>query len=282
MSEMASWSIRSRNDGRMKWLQGALVALLFIDGGAAHARTTRPTSAAARSFQEGRVRYAAREYDSALTAFRRSYAAERIPAMLVNIGECLHALGRDAEAAQAYRAFLDTRSGSRKLRTAVFEALDRVEAPAAAPRTTKPAGRDAVAALEFQRGRWLYQRKDYAGALDAFSAAYARFPSPALLIDIGHCLRRLDRQDEAIAAFEAFLERDHRDAKRRLEVWRALDDTREHLETRMYRLAEAAAMFQRYAGQLPPDSPLKAELLVTASEVRKLLVDLDSVTSASP
>lgn len=54
-------------------------------------------------------------------------------------------------------------------------------------------------------GSRLYGEGDYASALDKFSAAYAAYPSPKLMFNIGQTNRDLGRPVEALRAFEKFL-----------------------------------------------------------------------------
>ena len=55
------------------------------------------------------------------------------------------------------------------------------------------------------QGMKLYDQGDIAGALEKFQAAYAAFPSPKLMFNIGQANRELHRHIEALEAFEKFL-----------------------------------------------------------------------------
>ena len=57
-------------------------------------------------------------------------------------------------------------------------------------------------------GWTLYEKGDHAGALEKFNAAYAAYPSPKLLFNIGQADRDLSRPVEAMEAFEKFLASD--------------------------------------------------------------------------
>lgn len=63
----------------------------------------------------------------------------------------------------------------------------------------------ALARRRFQRGVELYAAGDYEAALAELDGAYAASAAPAVLYNIGSCLERLGRLDEAIDAFEAYL-----------------------------------------------------------------------------
>jgi len=54
-------------------------------------------------------------------------------------------------------------------------------------------------------GARLYGGGDYAGALEKFNTAYAAYPSPKLMFNIGQANRDLGRPVEALQAFEKFL-----------------------------------------------------------------------------
>jgi hypothetical protein len=66
---------------------------------------------------------------------------------------------------------------------------------------------DAKAAAQalLNEGSRLYGEGDYAGALEKFDTAYAAFPSPKLMFNIGQANRDLGRPVEALHAFEKFL-----------------------------------------------------------------------------
>ncbi len=55
------------------------------------------------------------------------------------------------------------------------------------------------------QGTKLYEQGDIAGALEKFEAAYASFPSPKLMFNIGQANRDLHRHLEALEAFGKFL-----------------------------------------------------------------------------
>jgi tetratricopeptide (TPR) repeat protein len=89
------------------------------------------------------------------------------------------------------------------LATLVFLSLLAQEAPANAGRRAKSA-----AQVMLKQGTSLYGRGEYADALEAFQKAYALYPSPKLLFNIGRANNELRRPVEAIHAFESFLAQD--------------------------------------------------------------------------
>jgi tetratricopeptide (TPR) repeat protein len=63
-----------------------------------------------------------------------------------------------------------------------------------------------AAVEEYRRGQILFEAADYRAARDAFERAHALHPSPDLQYNIAQCHMRLGHYDEAIPAFEAYLE----------------------------------------------------------------------------
>jgi PEGA domain len=76
-------------------------------------------------------------------------------------------------------------------------------AQAAGP-TTDTQGKAKAQGL-LNEGSRLYGEGDYAGALDKFNTAYAAYPSPKLIFNVGQASRDLGRPVEALQAFEKFL-----------------------------------------------------------------------------
>jgi tetratricopeptide (TPR) repeat protein len=67
---------------------------------------------------------------------------------------------------------------------------------------------DEEARVHFEAGRVAFSRGRYESALGSFQEAYELSQRPALLYNIGTTLDRLRRDQEAIEAFEQFLELD--------------------------------------------------------------------------
>jgi tetratricopeptide (TPR) repeat protein len=144
-------------------------------------------------------------------------------------------------------------------------------AVAAAPRD--------LAARHFRVGSARYAAKSYETALAEFEAGYAAHPSPAFLVNIGQCLRKLDRLDEAALAFRRFLDARSGSARTRLDVWDALEDVLAELNRRVDRLAADAALFRAYLAT-PDDGDLALRASVSAALddiVRELLRIDDSL-----
>jgi hypothetical protein len=75
----------------------------------------------------------------------------------------------------------------------------------ASPLNADPQSKAQAQALLGQ-GTKLYEQGDVAGALEKFNAAFAAYPSPKLMFNIGQANRDLSRPVEAMEALEKFLE----------------------------------------------------------------------------
>jgi hypothetical protein len=89
-------------------------------------------------------------------------------------------------------------------------------------RADRAAERDARAL--FVQGNQQIKEGNYAGALELFRSAYARFPSVKILLNIGTMLRQLGRNVEAADAYEAYLREPAAAPAKRLEVGKLLAD----------------------------------------------------------
>jgi hypothetical protein len=96
-------------------------------------------------------------------------------------------------------------------------------ATAAAAQTGDAAAKGEAQALVDQ-GLALAGRGDHRRALERFRAAYDTVPSAKILLNIGTTLVRLDRNAEAIQAYEKYLADPAVDTKRRAEVQNVLAD----------------------------------------------------------
>ena len=74
----------------------------------------------------------------------------------------------------------------------------------AEPQTTSTAAKARAQAL-LKEGAEFYQQGAFADAVEKFDQAYAMFPSPKLLFNIGQASRELSRPVEAVEAFDKFL-----------------------------------------------------------------------------
>jgi tetratricopeptide (TPR) repeat protein len=115
-----------------------------------------------------------------------------------------------------------------------------------------------VAGAAFQRGRALYDAGQFAEALAAFKDGHDAYPLPGFLVNMGQCLRKLDRPDEAQSLFQQFLASDSSDDRTRAEVREALDE----IATERARRSEATTETARPPREEPPEAkpvPASAE-----------------------
>jgi tetratricopeptide (TPR) repeat protein len=148
---------------------------------------------------------------------------------------------------------------------------------AGAARAAERRGPDphAQAAAHYRLGSTRYAEGDYAGALDQFQAGYAAEAAPAFLVNIGQCLRKLDRLDEAALAFRRFLDARTGTQRVRLDVWDALEDVIDALNRRVDQLAEDVALFRAYLATGQGDAAMQARVRRTVDDVVHELVRID-------
>ena len=159
------------------------------------------------------------------------------------------------------------------LRRATLVALLLASAPASA-HTTRVADARERAHVHWKSGSQEYAAGKWAAALDEFEAGYAAQPSPAFLVNIGQCLRKLDRLDEAALAYRRYLDSHTGSSRTRLDVYDALEDVSAELNRRVDSLAESAALFGAYA-KSGDDPALRAKAQATRDEILKTLVAID-------
>jgi len=164
-------------------------------------------------------------------------------------------------------------------RAATLAVVLAVAAPAAA-RTTRAGDARERATVHWKSGSERYAAGEWAAALDEFEAGYAAHPSPAFLVNIGQCLRKLDRLDEAALAFRRFLDAHSGAPSTRLDVWDALEDVTAELNRRVDALAESAALFGAYVVQPDADPLLRARARSTREEILRTLVAIDDHLTA--
>src|SRR5262249_27229484 len=105
------------------------------------------------------------------------------------------------------------------LALSVVAALTLSAPPALAAGSTA----DKLAAQKMlTKGNQLAGEGDYVGALDQFKAAYEKYPSPKILLNIGTTLRQLGRNVESAEVYERYLADPEADKARRKDVERIL------------------------------------------------------------
>jgi tetratricopeptide (TPR) repeat protein len=136
-------------------------------------------------------------------------------------------------------------------------------------------GNGNAAAGHFRAGSDRYAAGDFRGALAEFQTGYRLMPSPGFLVNIGQCLRKLDRLDEALLAYRRFLDSRTGSAQLRLDVWEAFEDTLGELNRRIDLLAADAARFRAFLASGQGDARLRADVQTTLADVMRTLVHID-------
>ncbi len=160
------------------------------------------------------------------------------------------------------------------MRALLLVAFVAVAAPVWARSTRADDARER-AHVHYKTGSERYAAGEWAAALDEFEAGYAAHASPAFLVNIGQCLRKLDRLDEAALAFRRFLDAHTGSPRTRLDVWDALEDVTAELNRRVDELAESAALFGAYLRQPDADPELRARARAVRDDIVKTLVAID-------
>ena len=118
-----------------------------------------------------------------------------------------------------------------------------------------------VASAHFQKGRALFEQGSFQAALDEFDAGYLAYPLAGFLVNIGQCQRKLDRLDEAAAAFQKFLDSNPSDGKLRAEVQEALAEISTERDRRLAVEVEARRQRDEAERRHPvEEAPSRADL----------------------
>jgi tetratricopeptide (TPR) repeat protein len=164
---------------------------------------------------------------------------------------------------------------SRVVAAVVLVACVALGARPADARTTRGPDARERAGLHYKTGSAKYAAGDYSVALAEFEAGYAAHPSPAFLVNIGQCLRKLDRLDEAAMAFRRFLDSRSGAPATRLDVWDALEDVLAELNHRVDSLAESAVYFRAFLATSEGDAALRAKTARALDDIMHELVRID-------
>jgi tetratricopeptide (TPR) repeat protein len=76
----------------------------------------------------------------------------------------------------------------------------------------------SAARVRYEKGTRLYEVREYTEALKEYKAAYVAKADPAFLFNIGQCLRKLDRNAEALDFFQQYLKKIPADHPNRAQV----------------------------------------------------------------
>ena len=91
-------------------------------------------------------------------------------------------------------------------------------ASSACPSSAFGAEDKAAAREHYATGTRLYEVREYAKALEEYKAAYVAKADPAFLFNIGQCLRKMDRNEEALDFFQQYLKKAPTDDPNRAQV----------------------------------------------------------------
>ncbi len=156
---------------------------------------------ARRHFESGLARYNEGNFPAAVEAFLAAYRIAPGPELAYNAARAYERMGENAEAIRYYRLYLadPTATSSRA-------EVERKIAAIAALEAASTRRRDALLALPpsqsemtaearrfFERGAALFRRRDYASALQAFTAAYNFARLPEILYNMAMTLERLSQ-----------------------------------------------------------------------------------------
>ena len=108
-----------------------------------------------------------------------------------------------------------------------------------------------IAQERFREGVALYERGEYEAAIRAFESARSAESLPALDLNIGRCLEKLERYGDAIAAYQRYV-RDSNDTDERAAAQREIEILRSKMQTPVQHPALALA------NELPAREPVPA------------------------
>lgn len=169
------------------------------------------SDAAKACFQKAQSAYAAGDLASALAGFKCAYDAAPSAELDYNIARVYERMGDAEESTRHYRAYLakaDVTPKELKRIQAKLQALKELrerQHPPLTPAQPSAAAMSAEARVFYDRGVKLYRTKQYPAALAAFSAALQMSNAPELHFNLAVVAERLDRTQEAIDHYRAYL-----------------------------------------------------------------------------
>lgn len=114
----------------------------------------------------------------------------------------------------------------------------------------------------FKEGNRRLEAGEYSEALDLYRAAYARYPSPKILLNLGTVLRQLARHAEAAETYEKYLADPGADPARIAEVKQVLADLHSRVGRLSLKVNEAGARVAldgKALGETPAISLIRVE-----------------------
>ncbi len=176
-----------------------------------------PRVARARElFAQGMQAYQANDFERAATLLTQVDAVIPSPELAYNIAYCYQRMSEPERAVRFYRRYLETGHPTDAERTDVESRIALMEALRVRQHDltmTLPPTMDAMAAdagALFDSGRQMFQRRRYAAALQAFSAAAAAFQAlnvevPELVYNLAVTSERLESMDDAADYYDEYL-----------------------------------------------------------------------------
>ncbi len=183
---------------------------------AAQARESARVARARGFFEQGMAAYQANDFGRAAQLLTRADDVLPSAELAFNIAYCYQRMSEPARAIRYYERFLSTGTPSDAVRADVTARIAAMQALVARQRDltmTLPPTTDAVAqdaALLFDSGRQMFQRRRYPAAFQAFSAAAAAFQAlgqevPELVYNLAVTAERMNQLDDAADYYDEYL-----------------------------------------------------------------------------
>jgi tetratricopeptide (TPR) repeat protein len=171
----------------------------------------RVTEEARACFQKAQAAYATGDLAGALAGFQCAYQAAPSPELHYNLARVYERMGEAEDSTRHYRAYLEqaeTTPKEKKQIAARLQALQELRERQRPPLdfskpTAEALGTEARAF--YDRGVKLYRARQYQAALAAFSAALQMSNAPELHFNLGVVAERMNRPQEAIDHYRAYL-----------------------------------------------------------------------------
>lgn len=199
-----------------------LVGVGSLEASTAHAQDAGPPAESPRIvrarelFSQGMQAYQANDFERAAQLLTQADEVIPSPELAYNIAFCSQRMGDAARAIRYYRRYLETGHPTDAERADVDARIATMQALEARHREMTmalPPSMDAMsadAAALFDSGRQMFQRRRYAAALQAFSAAAATFQAlgtevPELVYNLAVTAERLRQLDDAADYYDEYL-----------------------------------------------------------------------------
>jgi tetratricopeptide (TPR) repeat protein len=200
-------------------------------------------------FEEGRKRFALRQFHRALQSFSRAYELLPLSGFLFNIGQCHRFLGNCKKAVFFYRGFV--RENPDTPDAEVVQKLIRRCEKQQARRKQRRARAQAL----FEEGRRAFTLQQYDEALAKLQQAYKIAPLPGYLYHLAETHRARKEWERAIHFYEAYL-RQHPGSPKAKAVRAKLDKSRERKRKADRAAGRLKKSLPHGGGDKPPPTPV--------------------------